>query len=533
MAAATSTLAIVAKRTPVLAALAALVLAACGSQRDTVRPNEVVVALENPTIHLDPRLATDQSSARVLELVLNGLVEKLPDGSLGPSLAESWEIADGGLRYRFKLRPDVTFHDGRPFSADDVVWTFQSMLDGRVVTPKVGAFSQLERVAKVEPLVVDFHMREPYGAMLVNLTTYLGIIPDGEPPEAMNDRLVGTGPFRFVSRTPDRVLLEANDDAWQGRPALDRVVLKQVPDATVRELELRKGSTHLVVNGLAPDVVDDFRSDETFTVVVDPGSNWSYMGLNLRQPPLSEPAVRRAMRQAIDRQRLVSSLWQGLGVVGESPIPQGHWAHHDTLAGVAYDPEAARRLLDEAGFADPDGPGPASRFKLTYKTSTDQTAVLQAQAIQSMLAEVGIEIEIRSFEFATFYNDVKQGNFEIFSLIQTGIVDPDIFALMLHSDSVPPGGFNRGGYSNPEFDRAIELGAAAVVQRDRREHYLRAQEIFAADVPFISLLSRMNVAVMPRELVGFENYLSGELYSLARVRWADRAPAGSPTTAAP
>ncbi|MCZ6727198.1 MAG: ABC transporter substrate-binding protein [Acidobacteria bacterium] len=496
-------------------------LAGCGGSSPESRVNEVVVALENPTLHLDPRIATDQSSARVFELVLDGLVDKQPNGDLAPALAESWEILDDGRRYRFHLRRGVRFHDGRPFSADDVVWTFQTMLDGSVVTPKRGAFAQLDRVTKVEPLVVDFHMRESYGAMLVNLTTYLGIIPAGEDPDAMNAHLIGTGPFRFVSQTPDSVVVAAHDEAWQGRPRLDRVILKQVPDATVRELELRKGSTQLLVNGLAPDVVDDFRSMADYRVVVDPGSNWAYLGLNLRQGPLAEVAVRRAILRAIDRQRIVTALWQGLGIVGETPIPPGHWAHHPGLESVAYDPEEARRLLDAAGYPDPDGTGPEARFRLTYKTSTDQTSVLQAQVIQFMLAEVGIRIEIRSFEFATFYADVKQGNFEIFSLTQTGIVDPDIFALMLHSKSVPPGGFNRGSYRNPEFDRHIERGAAAVEPEKRLPHYLAAQEIFAAELPFISLFSKMNVGVMPRQLEGYENYLSGELYSLARAYWAD------------
>jgi peptide/nickel transport system substrate-binding protein len=486
------------------------------------RANEVVVALENPPIHLDPRLATDQSSARVFELILNGLVDKLPNGDMGPSLAESWEVLDDGRRYRFHLRPGVRFHDGRPFSADDVVWTFQTMLDGRVVTPKTGAFTRLAEVEKVEPLVVDFRMRAPYGAMLVNLTTYLGIVPNGTDPEAMNRHPIGTGPFEFVSQTPDRVVVEAFDDAWQGRPAIDRVVLKVVPDATVRELELRKGSTQLVVNGLAPDVIDDLRRDPSFRVVIDPGSNWCYLGINVRQGALADVRVRHALRLAIDRPRIVASLWRGLGVVGDTPIPPGHWAHAPTEP-VAYDPGAARRLLDEAGYADPDGDGPEPRLALTYKTSTDQTAVLQAQVIQSMLAEVGVDIEIRSYEFATFYNDVRQGNFQLFSLTQTGIVDPDIFALMLHSASVPPGGSNRGGFADPDFDRAIEQGAAAFTTADRLPHYLEAQAIFADQVPFISLFSKMNVAVMPRDLEGYENYLSGELYSLARAHWA--APA--------
>lgn len=505
--------------------LAWLLVAACTADKPANRSNKVVVALENPPIHLDPRVATDQSSARVFELVLNGLVDKQPNGDLEPSLAESWQILDDGLVYRFQLRPGVRFHDGRGFSADDVVWTFQSMLDGTVTTPKRGAFAQLESVSKVSDLVVDFNLREPYGAMLVNLTTYVGIIPAGATPEAMNQHPIGTGPFRFVSQSIDQIEVAANDDSWQGRPPLDRVILKQVPDATVRELELRKGSTQLVVNGLAPDVVTALGSEPGFKVVVDPGSNWSYLGLNMRQGPLSSPEVRRAMLHAIDRQQIVDTLWQGLGIVGESPIPAGHWAHHPGLRSVPHDPQAARDLLDAAGYPDPDGAGPETRFTLTYKTSTDQTVVLQAQVVQSMLAEVGIKIDIRSFEFATFYNDVKQGNFEIFSLTQTGIVDPDIFHLMLHSASAPPNGFNRGGYANPDFDHQIELGAAAAEPATRREHYLAAQEIFARELPLLSISSKMNVGVMPRELEGYENHLSGELYSLAEARWSDLSAA--------
>lgn len=479
------------------------------------------MALENAPLHLDPRVGTDQASSRVFELALNGLVAKDPHGNLLPGLAESWEILDGGRLYRFHLRDGVTFHDGRPFGAEDVVWTFQSILDGTVVTAKRGAFEQLERVESPAPGVVDFVMNEPFGALLVNLTSYMGIVPRGTLPDEQNARPVGTGPFRVAERRTDLVVLEAYPQAWEGRPPMDRVVLRQVPDPTVRALELRKGSVQLVVNALAPDVVPDFRADPAFRVVEDPGSNYVYLGLNLEDPILARREVRQAMARALDRERLVESLYRGLGIVTETAMPPGHWARHEGLEPIPHDPAAARDLLDAAGFPDPDGAGPATRFDLTYKTSTDEVALLQAQVLQAMLAEVGIGVDIRSYEFATFYNDIKQGAFQVFSLTWTGVVDPDFYTLIFHSDRVPPDGANRGRYRNAELDRLLEAGARAVLPEERLPHYLRAQEILAEELPYISLLTKVNVAVMPRRLEGYRNYLSGELYSLKDVRWAD------------
>ncbi len=500
---------------------------ACSCGGDGAPPgsgNEVVVALASAPIHLDTRIGTDQASGRVFQLISSGLVTKTPAGELVPDLATSWEILDGGARYRFHLRRDAVFHDGRPFGAEDVVWTFRSMLDGTVVSPKRGGFPLLERVEEVDPHTVDFVLGEPYGALLPNLTSWVGILPRGAMPEEMNSQPVGTGPFRLIERRPDRVTVEAFERHWGGRPLIDRVVLREIPDSTVRALELRKGTVHLVVNDLPPDVVADFRERPRFKVVESPGSNYAYLGVNLEDPLLFDRRVRRALLLAIDRQRLVDHLWRGLGVVTETVLRPGHWAHHEGLEPTPYDPTAAMALLDESGYADPDGDGPLPRFRVTYKTSTDETALLQAQIVQSMLAAVGVEVEIRSHEFATFYNDIKQGNFQLFSMIWTGIVDPDFFTLILHSKSIPPAGANRGRYRNPEFDRVIDAGAQLTDRAERRHHYLRAQEIFAHDLPYLSLFIRVNAAVLPTELEGYENYPSGELHGLKRVFWRNPQP---------
>lgn len=483
----------------------------------------LTVAIENAPMQLDPRVATDQASSRVFELAIPGLVTKDEDGRLLPDLASSWEVLDGGRRWRFHLRRDARFHDGRTFSAADVVWTYGSIVDGTVPSAKKGAFAPVERVVAVDEATVDFVTREPWGALLANVNSYVGVVPAGYTPEQQNRAPLGTGPFRVTRRTPDSVELAAFD-GYRGRPRLERVVLREIPDVTVRVLELRKGSVQLVVNGVPPDVVPMFERDPRFRVEERPGSNYAYLGLNLEDPALDDVRVRRALALALDRERLVATLWRGQGEVTETLLPPGHWARHDALPRLRHDPAAARRLLDEAGYPDPDGPdGLRPRLTLTYKTSTDETARLQAQILQAMAAQAGIALEIRSLEFATFFADVQRGAFQVFSLTRTGIAEPDLYALLFHSRNVPPAGANRGRYRDPELDRLLDLGGRLVDPALRRPVYLAVQEIVARDLPYVSLFTRTNVAVMPAALEGYRNYPSGELLSLPGVAWRVRA----------
>jgi peptide/nickel transport system substrate-binding protein len=351
------------------------------------------------------------------------------------------------------------------------------------------------------------------------VTSYVGVVPAGRTPDQQNASPVGSGPFRVVARTPDSVTLAAFDGYYGGRPRLDRIVLREVPDATVRVLELRKGTTQLVINALAPDVVPLFERDPAFRVVRSTGAGYVYLGLNFDDPALADPRVRRALALSFDREKLVRTLWRGLGVVTETMLPPGHWARNDALPPTPHDPAAARRLLDEAGYPDPDGAGPRPRLTLSYKTSTDETSLLQAQVLQAMAAKAGIALDIRSLEFATFFSDIERGSFQLFSLTRVGIDDPDIFALVFHSRNVPPAGANRGHYRNRELDRLLDLGAGLADPTARRPVYLKVQEIVARDLPYISLFTRVNVAVMPRQLEGYRSYPSGELLGLRNVCW--------------
>ena len=501
--------------------LCGLALGGCGDGGpDWPQDNSLVVILESAPINLDPRVGTDQSSARVWELISNGLVGKDSQGTLFPDLAESWEVLDEGTRYRFYLRQGVVFHDGTSFDAEDVVWTYRTMLEGKVTSSKVAALEPIDRIEAVDPYTVDFYLVRPHGPLLADLTSYMAIVPKGKSSPAMNRQPIGTGAFQFASRTADRVELVPFDQAFEGRPHFERLVLKEVADATVRVLELRRGSAQIVVNGLPPDSVIGFRGNPHYRVDVTPGSNYQYIGFNLEDPLLSKAAVRRAIAHAIDRDQLIDSLWQGLATVTDSMMPDGHWARAELVANP-YDPELSLDLLEQAGFPDPDGDGPQPRLSITYKTSTSESGRLQAEILQQMLSAVGIELEIRSFEFATFLQDVQQGNFQMYSLRWTGVLDPHLYYLTLHSASVPPGGANRGRFRNPRFDQLIEQGAQAFSPQDRRPFYLEAQQILNRELPYISLFHTQTVAVRAAGIEGYVGYPSAELYSLKTARWAE------------
>jgi len=225
--------------------------------------------------------------------------------------------------------------------------------------------------------------------------------------------------------------------------------------------------------------------------------------------------VRQAIAHAIDRQAIIDSSLEGLARPAGGLLAPGNWAYEGQVAQYPYDPQRAAALLDQAGLIDPDGDGPAPRFRLSYKTSTDRLRTEIATIIVHQLAAVGIEVELRSFEWGTFFADIKSGNFQLYSLIWVGIVDPDIYHYVFHSSSLPPAGANRGRYSNPALDKLIEASRTEMDQGKRREMYSQVQKRPAEDCAYVSLWYGDNVVVHKRGLRGFVIYPGGEYTSLA------------------
>ena len=279
-------------------------------------------------------------------------------------------------------------------------------------------------------------------------------------------------------------------------------MLKVVPDDTMRALELHKGTVDLVVNDIAPDVVWQMREDGRLPVVTGPGTDYAYLGLNLRHPILSRPEVRQALALAIDRDAIVKHLRRGLAMTAVGIVPPMSWAFERDVFQIRHDPVQAARLLDAAGYPDPDGDGPQPRFTLVLRTSTTEVYRLQAAAIQHDLARVGVRLLVRSTETLTLFRDIASGNFELYTALFVGVTDPDMLRRVFHSAQMPPAGLNRVFYRNEEVDRLIDDAARTTDEAKRREFYSRAQQITARDLPYIPLWYRVNVAVSQPEIRG-------------------------------
>ena len=473
-----------------------LLLAACAAHRP--EGGAIVVGTTNSVIDLDPRSGADEASQKAHQLIYNTLVRIDDRLRIVPELAEALEQTDDRT-YVARLRHGVLFHNGRELTADDVAYTFRSFLDP-TFRGRSGAYRLLKSVDIVDRYTVAFHLKDPFASFPVNLV--MGIVQAGSG-SANTRSPIGTGPYKLVSFKPDdRIVLQRFDRYFGGPARNESIVLKVVPDDTMRGLELRKGDVDIIVNDVVPDIVWQLQQEGRLRLASAPGTDYAYIGFNLRDPILQRLEVRQAIGFAIDREAIVRYLRRGFASTAVGIVPPMSWAFEREVFDFRYDPAEARRLLDAAGFPDPDGDGPRPRLTLTLKTSTSEVYRIQATAIQQDLARVGIALQIRSQEFPTLLADVIRGGFQMYTAQFVGVTDPDMLRRVFHSAQVPPAGLNRVHYQNPDVDRLIEQASSATSDEDRRALYSRAQQLIAHDVPYISLWYKTNIAVFQPDIQG-------------------------------
>jgi peptide/nickel transport system substrate-binding protein len=474
------------------------------TERPAVNPNAIVVGITSGPDNLDPRFGIDDSSQKIHQLIFDSLL--MLDDRLQV-------VATDGLAERFDnptptsyvvtLRRGVRFHDGRELTSADVAYTFRGILDPALRSPRRGAFRGVASVDAPDPYTVVFRLTEPFPSLPVNLAA-VPIVPDGAGTR-FRERPVGTGPYRFVRyAVDDHVELAAFAAHWRGRPRNEGLVLKVVPDEVMRGLELQKGAMDVVINDVSPDIFHQLERDRRLQTSTGPGVDYQYIGLNLRDPALSDVRVRRALAHAIDRGAIVDHLRRGLATPAHGLLPQLSWAHKPDVFAFAHDPARSAALLDEAGYPDPDGTGPAPRLRLTLKVSNIEFNRLQSTVIQQDLARIGVALDVRTYEFATLFSDVVRSNFQLFTLQWSGgaLADPDILRRVFHSSQVPPAGFNRGFYQNAEVDALLDAAATTVDPAARLALFGRVQDIVAREVPYISLWHKTNFVIAQRSLEG-------------------------------
>ncbi len=512
--------------------IAPMLLSGChrAPTSSATQSGNVVVLIESSPNTLDPRIATDAQGARISSLIFDSLVRKDDHFNLQPCLATSWEQPDP-LTIIFHLRSGVRFHDGRPLTSADVAWTLNSMRDGTVISAKTSHLNAITNIETPDALTVVLHLHQPDANLLWNLTDGLnGIVPAGSGRE-LSSHPIGSGPFRFVSQADDKdVVLAANKEYWGAKPYVGGAVFAVVPDETTRALELEKGSADIAINSLMADTVNALQQEPQLAVDISPGTILNYININVSKPPLNDRRVRQAIAYSIDRSAIIHALFRDRAVRASSLLPPDHWAYFgdpkssgNANAGLVkypHDVARARRLLDEAGYL-PDANG--VRIHITMKTSTDETTRLLAAILQQQMREAGIELSIRSYEFATFFGDITHGAFQLYALrwIDSN-EDPDIFRDTLASSNIPPHGSNRGHYINPKVDALLAHAASVSDQASRRDDYIEVQKIVAEDVPEINLWYLDNVLVHTRRVTGMEVSPSGSYDFLRTVKFSGK-----------
>jgi peptide/nickel transport system substrate-binding protein len=508
------------------AALLLLTLAGCGrAARD---PNIVVMLIESSPTSLDPRIGTDAQSEHIDSLLFDSLVRRDASFNIAPALAERWETPDP-LTYIFHLRSGVRFHDGRPLSARDVKFTLETMGAAtehaaetlRVTTIKAASYATWASIETPDPLTLVVHLKKPDSALLWNVCDgAFGVVPYGSGRDFWKHP-TGSGPFAFVSQEQDKdVLIRRAPSYWEPLPKIAGVRFSVVPDAITRALELEKGSADLVLNAIPADMLRALAANPKLVIESGPGTVLNYLVFNTRDPHLKDPRVRNAIAEAIDRPELVSALFGGRARLAESVLPPEHWAWAPPGDPHNYKPAAANALLDQAGYPrDPQG----VRFKLTIKCSTDETTRLLAVVLQQQLARIGIAIEVRSYEFATYYSDLTRGAFQIAPGRWIGGNEaPDIFRYAYASASAPPKGANRGYYSNTVLDLLLADAAAHDDRARQQQDYARIQQVLAADEPSVNLWYLDTVAVYSRRLGNLHVAASGNFDFLRDISLSGR-----------
>jgi peptide/nickel transport system substrate-binding protein len=474
----------------------AVLPAGAGPAAAQVPPDVLSVGQVAEPLSLDPHRVTATNDFRILVNLYDGLV-RFRDGTLEvePALAESWEISDDGTVYTFRLRRGVTFHDGTPFNAQAVKFTFDRLLDEGHPYHHTGPFPlafffrAIAETEAVDDHTVRFHLDEPYAPLLSNLAYPTGLIVSPAAVrrhgEAFGRNPVGTGPFRFAVWEANRqVAVERNADYWDGAPPLRGVVFRPITDNNARVNEMLSGGIDLMVE-VPPQMVPVFEETPGFVVHERSGPHVWFLILNMAEPPFDSRAMRRAVNLAIDKQALVDRVLQGTATVADSPIPPAFaWAYNEALEPYPYDPERARALIEEAGYGD----GVAVTFLVTQGGSGMLDPVAMGTAIQADLAAVGIRADIQTYEWNTYLGIVNRGLEGVAHIAEMAWMtnDPDTLPfLTLRTGAFPEeGGFNSGYYSNPEVDALLEQARRTTDRAERARLYRRVQAIVHEDAPW-------------------------------------------------
>jgi peptide/nickel transport system substrate-binding protein len=521
-------------RLTVLAVLVLLVVwclrsAPARAQDAPVRGGTLVVAIVSDPGHLNPAITTSGATHAASELLYNGLVGRDERGDPVPELAESWQVEQGGTAYRFRLRDGVKWHDGRPFTASDVKFTFEEVLLKFHARTRASMGAILAGIEAPDDRSVVFRFKQPYAPLLYQLDAteapiiarhvYQGSDPQTNPA---NTNPVGTGPFKFVSYTKGTEIRLARNSTYfkPGMPYLDGLVMRVIPDLSVQVLALENGEVDFLwelPGPLQSRIKGDARFQTARTGYNPGGSNCIMtMSFNLDRPILKELRVRQAVAHALDRQAFLSQILFGDGKVAAAPISSEiPWAHAAGLAMPKPERAEAEKFLDGAGWKkEGEGPrtargvpGVADGTRMSIDFLHFPTFAKYGELVRQQLAVVGIGVVLKPLEPAVFAPTVfKDRNFDSNVISYCNGPDPEIgVRRMYHSSQIGPAPFtNAAAYRNPRVDGLFDE-ASRTVERDKRSRlYRQIQEIVVQDLPYYWLVETVSTRAWPARCSGFK-----------------------------
>lgn len=484
--------------------------------------------------NLIPYLASDSASQEVAALLYTAPLEYDKDWNIVKLAAESWEVEEDGTFMRFKLREGLKWQDGAPLTADDVTFTYKLMVNPSTPTAYAADFLNIAEYKQTGPLSFEVRYDAPYARSAI--TWMHPILPkhilEGQniasTPFARNP--VGAGPFKLKSwETGSRVVLEANDLYFKGRPYIDEVVYRIIPDLTTIFLEAKAGKIDFL--GLTPQQYlrqtsgPDWDKNWKKYKYLAPG--YTFLGFNLTSPLFADERVRQALSYAVNRESVIKGALMGMGEPTIGPYKPGTWVYNTAITPYAYDPERAKALLAEAGWTPgEDGVlvnSDGRRFSFTILVNQgNEERVKVATIIQREFQAVGVECSIRTVEWAAFLKEfVNKGNYDALILAWNILDDPDIFDVW-HSSAISENGLNFVHYANSEVDALLEKVRITVDRAERKVLYDRFQEILHKEQPYLFLYVPYSLPMVQARFRGIEPAPAGITYNFDRW-WVPKA----------
>jgi peptide/nickel transport system substrate-binding protein len=488
----------------VLSVTLVVVLAVLGSAATAPAPAGMLrIGLEAQPTTMDAALSTDLYSQQVYSQILEGLTMLDPQGVPQPALAESWSPSTDGKVWTFKLRQNVKFHDGTEFTADDVKYSIDRILNPETRSPQRGLVSQIASVDVVDKHTVRITTRAAFAPILTNLAIAAYIVPHAAHARLGREfarQPVGTGPFRWVEWVPDdRVVLDANPDYYAGKPSVDRLLFRFIPEGSVRLAELESGGLDLIAGVPSQDIKRLHVSLVTDLQEVV-GTNYRLLGFNTSVKPYDDVRVRQAIAYAIDKKKIVDVVWGERGVVAEGPIPPTSWAYDARFKGLGYNPGRAKQLMAESGHA--------AGFEMNFLVSEQEELRNEIPLLIDQLKQINVTVKPIVVDFPTLLDRLLKTNYDVLRVGWTVNPEPDsLLYSPFHSSAI--GGFNFAKFRNAKVDELLDRGRTASNMNERIRIYQEAQRIIVQEAPMVFIFHEKRTYAHRKGVIGFKPHVSG------------------------